>query len=95
MCAPPEGDGCYTYILECSDLMLYTGWTTNLAERLRAHNGECRGGAKYTRGRRPVRLVYFESFGTKSEAMSREAAVKKMTREEKLALICGTGGAER
>lgn len=85
---PPGEKGHYVYILECSDHTLYTGWTTDLTERLKAHNGESRGGAKCTRARRPVRLVYFESCDTKSKAMSREALIKKMTRAEKLALIC-------
>ena len=75
----------YTYILKCSDESLYTGWTNDLEKRLKAHNeGK---GAKYTKGRRPVVLLYFEAFDTKEEAMSREFAIKKLTREEKLQLI--------
>ena len=75
----------YTYILKCSDESLYTGWTNDLEKRLKAHNeGK---GAKYTKGRRPVVLLYFEAFETKEEAMSREFAIKKLTREEKLQLI--------
>lgn len=75
----------YTYILRCSDGTFYTGWTNHLEERVRAHN-EGRG-AKYTRSRSPVELVYYEEFGTKREAMSREAVIKRMTRAQKLALV--------
>ena len=75
----------YTYILECADGSLYTGWTNDLAGRVKAHNAG--RGAKYTRSHRPVHLVYFESCATKGEALSREAAIKKMTRAAKLALI--------
>ena len=75
----------YTYILECADGSLYTGWTNHLEERIEAHN---RGkGARYTKSRRPVELVYFESFATKEEAMSREFKVKRLTRAEKLRMI--------
>ena len=60
----------YTYIVRCSDGSLYTGWTNDLEKRIRAHNeGK---GAKYTKSRRPVELVYYESFEKKEEAMSRE-----------------------
>ena len=75
----------YTYIVRCRDGSLYTGWTTDLERRLRAHNEGT--GAKYTRSRRPVELVYAESFDTKEEAMRREYAIKQMTREEKLRLL--------
>ncbi len=75
----------YTYILVCRDGSLYTGWTNDLEKRVKAHN-EGRG-AKYTRSHRPVKLAYFESFATKEEALVREAAIKKLTRKEKLALI--------
>jgi len=75
----------YIYIIECSDGTLYTGWTTNLEVRVRKHNqGK---GAKYTRARYPVTLKYFEVFKTKTEAMQREAFIKKMPRQEKLNLI--------
>lgn len=75
----------YTYILKCSDDTLYTGWTNNLENRIKAHNqGK---GAKYTKTRRPVTLVYYEEFQTKQEAMSREYKIKHMTRQEKLELI--------
>lgn len=75
----------YTYILECRDSTLYTGWTADLEKRLRDHN-EGRG-AKYTRGRRPVRLAYCETFETKEEAMRREWEIKRLGRAEKLKLI--------
>ncbi|MCM1495212.1 MAG: GIY-YIG nuclease family protein [Bacteroides sp.] len=75
----------YTYILECSDKSLYTGWTTDLERRLAMHNqGK---GAKYTFSRRPVKLVYFEEFGTREEAMKREYAIKQLSRQEKQKLI--------
>ena len=80
----PE-DAAYTYILRCADGSLYTGWTNDLGKRLAAHNAG--NGAKYTKSRRPVELVYFETFATKEEAMRREYAVKQLTREEKLRLI--------
>lgn len=82
----------YTYIVECNDKSLYTGWTTNLEERLAAHNQGT--GAKYTRSRRPVKLVYYEEFQTKEEAMKREYAIKQLTRKEKEALISSAGLAE-
>ena len=63
----------YTYILKCKDGSLYTGWTNDLEQRVAAHNtGK---GAKYTRGRGPVELVYLEEFDTKQEAMSKEAKI--------------------
>lgn len=74
-----------TYILRCSDGTLYTGWTNNLDKRLREHNAG--RGARYTRGRRPVKLAYQETHATKQEAMQREARIKKMTRKEKEKLI--------
>ena len=75
----------YTYILRCADGSLYTGWTTDLDRRLTAHNAGT--GAKYTRGRLPVTLVYHETSATKEEAMAREWAIKQLSRAEKLALI--------
>ncbi len=76
---------CYTYMVECSDKSLYTGWTNNLEKRIQAHNAK--KGAAYTRSRTPVRLVYYETFATRQEAMKREYEVKQYTRKEKLALI--------
>ena len=75
----------YTYIVECSDGTLYTGWTNNLEKRLEAHNSG--KGAKYTKSRRPVKVIYTECFETKEEAMSREFAIKRLNRQEKLKLI--------
>ena len=75
----------YTYILECADGSLYTGYTPDLEKRVETHNAG--KGAKYTRGRRPVKLVYSEKYDTKEEAMRREYQIKHLKREEKLALI--------
>ena len=85
----------YMYLLECADGSLYCGWTNHLEERVRAHN-EGRG-AKYTKSRRPVTLVYYEEFATKQEAMQREWAVKQLDRKKKRELIDGqriAGGGE-
>ena len=78
-------DMSYTYILKCSDETLYTGWTNNLEKRINAHNAG--KGAKYTKNRRPVELAYYEEFATKEEAMSREYAIKQLTRRKKEELI--------
>ncbi|MDD6134587.1 MAG: GIY-YIG nuclease family protein [Selenomonadaceae bacterium] len=75
----------YTYILECGDGSLYTGWTNDLGKRVKTHNAG--QGAKYTRSRLPVRLVYFETFADKQAAQSREWQIKQLTRAQKLALI--------
>lgn len=75
----------YTYMLECKDGTFYTGWTNNLEKRLKDHN-EGRG-AKYTKARRPVTLVYQECYETKQEAMRREYEIKQLCRKEKLRLI--------
>ena len=75
----------YVYILECADKTLYTGYTDDLEKRIKVHN---RGkGAKYTRARLPVTIVYFEEVETKSIALSREYSIKKMTRRQKETLI--------
>jgi len=75
----------FVYILQCADGTLYTGWTTDLTHRIQAHN---RGkGAKYTRHRLPVKLVYMEKYPTQTTAMQREYAIKRLTRRQKLALI--------
>ena len=75
----------YTYILRCADGTYYCGWTNNLDRRLKAHNeGK---GAKYTRSRRPVALVYYEAFYTKEEAMRREYEIKQLPRKKKEELI--------
>ena len=78
----------YTYILLCSDGSLYTGWTNNMEKRLKDHNSG--KGAKYTKGRIPVELVYYETFSTKEEAMRREWEIKQLGRKQKQQLI-GTG----
>ena len=71
----------YVYILSCADGTFYTGWTTHLEERVNTHNqGK---GAKYTRSRRPVKLLYWEEYSDKGEALRREAAIKNMTRKQK------------
>ncbi|WP_300349574.1 GIY-YIG nuclease family protein [Clostridium sp.] len=75
----------YVYILKCKDDSLYTGWTNDLKNRIKAHNNGT--GAKYTRGRGPVKLVYYEEFEEKREAQSREYKIKKLTKKQKLELI--------
>ena len=75
----------YTYILKCSDNTLYTGWTNNLEKRIKDHNDG--KGAKYTKARRPVELVYYEIFETKEDATKREYAIKQLTRTQKMLLI--------
>lgn len=75
----------YTYMIECSDGTFYTGWTNDIEKRIRMHNAK--KGAKYTRSRTPVRLVYLEVWDTKQKAMQREAKVKKMSRREKEKLV--------
>ena len=74
----------YTYVLRCADGTFYTGWTTDLERRVAAHNAG--KGAKYTRSRRPVALCHWEAFATREEAMRREAAITRMSRQEKAAL---------
>ena len=76
----------FTYIIECNDFTLYTGYTTDLKKRILDHNTS-KQGAKYTKTRRPVTLKYFEEFATLSEALKREIEIKKLTREKKLELI--------
>ena len=75
----------YVYLLRCADGTLYCGWTTDLTARLEAHNSG--NGAKYTRSRRPVELVYHEEYEDRHEALSREYRIKRLSRQEKLALI--------
>lgn len=74
-----------TYLLRCADGSLYCGWTNHLEKRVEAHNSG--KGAKYTKSRRPVQLVYYEVFATKQEAMRREWQVKQLSRKEKLRLV--------
>lgn len=75
----------YTYIVKCKDDTFYTGWTTDLDKRIKAHNNK--KGAKYTKSRVPVTLLYQEEFTTKEEAMKREYEIKKLTRKQKEKLI--------
>lgn len=76
----------YTYIVRCADNTLYTGWTNDLKRRIRMHNlGK---GAKYTRARLPVKLEYYETSPSRQEAMRKEAAWKKLSRQKKEELIC-------
>ena len=75
----------YTYILECSDGTFYVGWTNNLKKRIKTHNqGK---GARYTRGRTPVNLVYWEEYDSRSDAQKREITIKNYSRKEKERLI--------
>lgn len=75
----------YVYILRCHDGSLYTGVSTDVSRRLVEHNHGSRG-ARYTRSRRPVSLLYHESVGSRSEAQQREYAIRRLNREGKLAL---------
>lgn len=76
----------FVYILECSDKTLYTGYTNDVGKRIITHN-TLKTGARYTKARRPVKLVYSKGFKTKSEALKREMAIKKMMRGDKLKLV--------
>lgn len=76
----------FLYILKCADKTLYTGITTDLGRRIKEHNSTSRG-AKYTCGRRPVKLVYSEAFANRSLASQEEANFKKLARAEKLEII--------
>jgi putative endonuclease len=76
----------FIYIVQCSDETLYTGITTDINRRITEHNSSVKG-AKYTRVRRPVRLVYKEIFEDRSSASKREYMIKKLSRKEKLKLI--------
>ncbi len=85
----------FVYLAQCSDGSLYAGTCVDLKAREAKHNGGT--GAKYTRGRRPVKFVYHEKFETLSEARKREAEIKRMNRGEKVALIglAAAGGRSR
>ncbi len=85
MHAPPTSTW-YLYIVRCADHSLYTGITTNLERRLTEHNSG-RPGAKYTRARRPVELVYQEQYDDRSTVSIRESEIKKMTPAQKRQLI--------
>jgi len=78
--------GWFVYLVQCADGTYYTGVTTDLARRLRQHNGEIVGGAGYTRGRRPVDLVWSEACVDRSDAQRREYVVRSSPRKEKLRL---------
>jgi putative endonuclease len=78
----------YTYILKCNDGSLYTGWTNDIVKRLEAHRSG--KGAKYTKGRGPLELVYLERWDTKSEAMRREAYIKSLSKAQKLDLLASS-----
>ena len=75
----------YTYMVRCRDDSLYTGWTNHLEKRVEDHNSG--RGAKYTKSRRPVELVYYEQFETKEEAMRREWEIKQLTHQQKEKLL--------
>lgn len=75
----------FVYIVECVDRTLYTGWTTNVERRLKIHNAG--RGARYTRERGPVRLVYVEEVSSRSAALKRELAIKRLQRVDKLKLV--------
>lgn len=77
----------FIYIIRCADNSLYTGITKDISRRLVEHNSDNERAAKYTRGRRPVVLVYQETFNTRSAAASREYEIKKMSRPEKEQLV--------
>lgn len=77
----------FVYILECNDKTYYIGKTNDLSKRLAIHNGIGAGGAKYTRSRRPVFLIYYEIYDNLSEALRREISLKKLTKGEKRRLI--------
>lgn len=80
----------YVYLLECSDGSYYTGWTVNLENRVKSHNAG--RGARYTRSRRPVTLVYWETCQDRSQALRREAQLKKFDRKQKEQLVAAFAG---
>lgn len=75
----------HIYIVQCSDGTFYTGYAVDIDKRIEEHNGK--GGARYTRGRGPVKLMYFESYPSRSAALKREYEIKQLTRTEKQHLI--------
>ncbi|QDP02344.1 GIY-YIG nuclease family protein [Thalassotalea sp. PS06] len=77
----------YVYILRCADKSLYTGITIDVEKRLQEHNSDNAKGAKYTRARRPVELVYQETLSDRSGATKREIEIKKLSRKQKICLI--------
>ena len=77
----------YVYLLRCGDGSLYTGVARDLQRRLQQHNGELAGGSRYTRGRRPVELLWSDTAPDRSAAQRREVSIKKLRREEKMRLL--------
>ena len=77
------------YLLQYADQSLYVGVTTDLVRRVQQHNGQLAGGARYTKARRPVALVWSDACDSRSEAQQREYALRRLSREQKLALIAG------
>lgn len=75
----------YTYMVRCKDGTLYTGWTNHLEQRIKAHNAG--NGAKYTRNRLPVELVYYEKYEDKIDAMKREYMIKQLSKKQKEELV--------
>ena len=84
-----QGSLWQVYLLQCADSSLYAGVTTDLARRIQQHNGQLAGGARYTRTRRPVALVWSKACDSQSDAQQRERALRRLSREQKLALIAG------
>jgi putative endonuclease len=84
---PAKQSTYYTYIVECADGTLYTGVALDVQKRIKQHNGELTGGAKYTSPRRPVILKYLEEHCDRAAATQREYQLKQLTRHEKQKLI--------
>jgi putative endonuclease len=83
----PADSDWWVYILRCGDGSLYTGIARDTERRLRQHNGDLAGGARYTRGRRPVELIWREALPDRARAQAREAEIKALSRREKLRLV--------
>lgn len=81
---------CYVYMVRCANGNLYVGMTWNLRRRIRQHNGEIRGGARYTEMRRPVTLAHVERYNSRTEAHRRELEIKDMNHVQKQAIIDST-----
>ena len=77
----------YVHVVRCKDNSLYTGVTTDLERRIHEHNHDNKQAASYTRARRPVKLVYWETCATRSEALSREASLKQLSKYDKEQLV--------
>ncbi len=87
--SPVESEAWFVYLLQCADGSFYAGVARDIKRRVRQHNGEIAGGARYTQARRPVILVAQWQSGSRSEAQQREYQLKRLSREAKLALIAG------